>query len=49
MRLYHKFNPRSVLSTNYAKDPTDPTSKDDQALKEWLVFTDKYYPPFAQW
>jgi hypothetical protein len=30
-----------VLSTNYAKDPTE---KDDPALKEWLVFKDKYYP-----
>jgi branched-chain amino acid transport system substrate-binding protein len=37
-------NARGVLSTNYVKDPTDPTWKDDPALKEWLVFMDKYYP-----
>jgi hypothetical protein len=37
-------NLRSVLNTNCAKDPTDPTSKDDPALKKWLVFMDKYYP-----
>jgi len=33
-----------VLSTGYLKDPTDPTWKDDAALKEWAAFMDKYYP-----
>jgi branched-chain amino acid transport system substrate-binding protein len=37
-------NAKGVLSTAYVKDPTDPTWKDDPALKEWLVFMDKYYP-----
>jgi branched-chain amino acid transport system substrate-binding protein len=33
-----------ILSTGYLKDPTDPTWKDDAALKEWAAFMDKYYP-----
>jgi branched-chain amino acid transport system substrate-binding protein len=37
-------NARGVLSVAYFKDPTDPTWKDDAALKEWLAFMDKYYP-----
>jgi branched-chain amino acid transport system substrate-binding protein len=31
------------LSTNYLKDPTDPTWKDDPAIREWVVFMDKYF------
>ncbi len=37
-------NALGLLSTNYTKDPTDPTWKDDPALKEWLTFMDQYYP-----
>jgi branched-chain amino acid transport system substrate-binding protein len=33
-----------ILSTNYLKDATDPTWKDDPALKEWTAFMDKYFP-----
>jgi branched-chain amino acid transport system substrate-binding protein len=33
-----------VLSTNYLKDATDPTWKDDPATKEWIAFMDKYFP-----
>jgi branched-chain amino acid transport system substrate-binding protein len=33
-----------ILSTNYLKDATDPTWKDDPALKEWIAFMDKYFP-----
>jgi len=33
-----------ILSTNYLKDATDPTWKDDPALKEWAAFMDKYFP-----
>src|SRR6266404_2709866 len=37
-------NAKGVLSTNYLKDPTDPTLKDDPAIKEWAAFMDKYFP-----
>jgi branched-chain amino acid transport system substrate-binding protein len=33
-----------ILSSNYLKDATDPTWKDDPALKEWAAFMDKYFP-----
>jgi branched-chain amino acid transport system substrate-binding protein len=33
-----------ILTTNYLKDATDPTWKDDPALKEWAAFMDKYFP-----
>jgi branched-chain amino acid transport system substrate-binding protein len=33
-----------ILSTNYLKDATDPTWKDDPALKEWAAFMDTYFP-----
>jgi branched-chain amino acid transport system substrate-binding protein len=35
---------QGILSTAYLKDPTDPTWKDDPALKDWLAFMEKYYP-----
>ena len=35
---------KGILSTNYVKDATDPTWKDDPGYKEWLAFMDKYYP-----
>ncbi len=37
-------NAKGVLSSQYLKDPTDPTWKDDAAYKEWSAFMDKYYP-----
>jgi branched-chain amino acid transport system substrate-binding protein len=37
-------NAKGILSTLYLKDATDPTWKDDPALKEWSAFMDKYYP-----
>ena len=37
-------NAKGILSTNYLEDPTDPTWKDDPAIKEWTVFMDKYLP-----
>jgi branched-chain amino acid transport system substrate-binding protein len=37
-------NSKGILSTGYLKDPTDPTWKNDPAVKEWRVFMDKYYP-----
>ncbi|HEV7599612.1 MAG TPA: ABC transporter substrate-binding protein [Bradyrhizobium sp.] len=35
---------KGILSTNYLKDATDPTWKDDPALKEWAAFMQKYFP-----
>jgi branched-chain amino acid transport system substrate-binding protein len=35
---------KGILSTNYLKDATDPTWKDDPATKEWIAFMDKYFP-----
>ena len=35
---------QGILTTSYLKDPTDPTWKNDPAMKEWVVFMDKYYP-----
>jgi branched-chain amino acid transport system substrate-binding protein len=37
-------NSKGVLTAGYLKDATDPTWKDDPALKEWSAFMDKYYP-----
>jgi len=37
-------NSKGILSTNYLKDPTDPTWKDDPAIKEWTAFMDQYFP-----
>jgi ABC-type branched-subunit amino acid transport system substrate-binding protein len=35
---------KGIISTAYIKDPTDPTWKDDPAVKKWREFMDKYYP-----
>jgi branched-chain amino acid transport system substrate-binding protein len=32
------------MTTNYLKDPTDPTWKNDAAVKEWEAFLVQYYP-----
>jgi len=37
-------NAKGILTTAYAKDPTDPVWKDDATYKEWAAFMDKYYP-----
>jgi branched-chain amino acid transport system substrate-binding protein len=37
-------NSKGLLSTQYLKDPTDATWKDDPDLKEWAAFMEKYYP-----
>jgi branched-chain amino acid transport system substrate-binding protein len=37
-------NSKGLFSSNYIKDPTDPTWKDDPAIKEWAAFMDKYFP-----
>jgi hypothetical protein len=37
-------NSKGIISTAYIKDPTDPAWKDDPAIKEWLVFMEKYFP-----
>jgi branched-chain amino acid transport system substrate-binding protein len=37
-------NSKGVISTNYGKDPGDPTWKDDAGMKKYLAFMDKYYP-----
>jgi branched-chain amino acid transport system substrate-binding protein len=35
---------QGIISTLYAKDPTDPQWKDGADYKEWLAFMKKYYP-----
>ena len=35
---------QGIVTASSLKDPTDPTWKDDPAMKEWLAFMDKYYP-----
>src|ERR1700751_926815 len=35
---------KGVISTNYGKDPLDPTWKDDPGLKKYFEFMAKYYP-----
>jgi branched-chain amino acid transport system substrate-binding protein len=35
---------KGLLSTQYLKDPTDPTWDSDAGKKEWAAFMDKYYP-----
>ena len=37
-------NSKGILSSNYIKDPTDPTWKNDPAIKQWSEFMDKYFP-----
>jgi branched-chain amino acid transport system substrate-binding protein len=37
-------NARGVLSTQYTKDPTDPSWKDDPGYKEWLAFMSGHFP-----
>ena len=37
-------NSNGLLSTGYFKDQSDPTWKDDAAIKQWSAFMDTYYP-----
>jgi branched-chain amino acid transport system substrate-binding protein len=37
-------NSLGVISSQYLKDATDPSLKDDPGYKEWLAFMDKYLP-----
>ena len=37
-------NGQGIISSNYLKDPTDAQWKDDEAMKAWNAFLDKYYP-----
>jgi len=36
-------NSQGLISTAYLKDPSDPSMKDDPAVKKWLSFMEKYY------
>jgi branched-chain amino acid transport system substrate-binding protein len=35
---------KGLISTNYGKDPLDPTWKDDAGMKKYFEFMAKYYP-----
>jgi branched-chain amino acid transport system substrate-binding protein len=35
---------KGVLSTQYLKDPTDPSWDNDAGKKDWVAFMDKYFP-----
>jgi len=37
-------NSTGVISSQYLKDSTDPSLKDDPGYKEWLAFMNKYMP-----
>jgi branched-chain amino acid transport system substrate-binding protein len=37
-------NAKGILSTGYLKDAQDPQWKDDQGMKDWNAFMDKYMP-----
>jgi branched-chain amino acid transport system substrate-binding protein len=37
-----------MLSTQYLKDPTDPAWNNDQGIKDWRVFMNKYAPTADQ-
>jgi branched-chain amino acid transport system substrate-binding protein len=37
-------NAQDIISSIWLKDPTDPQWKDDQDIKAWNAFLDKYYP-----
>jgi branched-chain amino acid transport system substrate-binding protein len=36
---------KELITTNFAKDPTDPRWKDDPGCKEWAAFVAKYLSP----
>jgi ABC-type branched-subunit amino acid transport system substrate-binding protein len=35
-------NGKDILSTGYIKEPSDPAWKDDEGMKKWTAFMDKY-------
>src|SRR5881296_4110941 len=35
---------RDLITVLYLKDPTDPQWKNDQGMRDWLAFMQKYYP-----
>ena len=35
---------KDIITTIWLKDPTDPQWKNDEGLKDWLAFMQKYYP-----
>jgi branched-chain amino acid transport system substrate-binding protein len=35
---------QDIISSQYLKDPTDPQWKNDDGMKGWNAFLDKYYP-----
>jgi branched-chain amino acid transport system substrate-binding protein len=37
-------NSIGVITTEFLKDPGDPAWKDDDEMKQWAAFMDKYYP-----
>jgi branched-chain amino acid transport system substrate-binding protein len=37
-------NSKGILSSEFFKDVTDPSWKDDAGFKNWSAFMDKYYP-----
>ena len=37
-------NAKGLISTNYGKEPLDPQWKDDQGIKRYLAFMEKYDP-----
>jgi branched-chain amino acid transport system substrate-binding protein len=37
-------NAQGIISSGYVKDPTDPQWKDDEGMKNWNAFLDKYFP-----
>jgi len=37
-------NSQGILSTNYLKDPADPTWSNDPGLEQWRAFMARYYP-----
>jgi branched-chain amino acid transport system substrate-binding protein len=37
-------NAKGIISANYGKDPQDPQWADDEGMKKWSAFMDKYYP-----
>jgi ABC-type branched-subunit amino acid transport system substrate-binding protein len=37
-------NSKGILTVNYGKDPLDPQWKDDDGMKRYFAFMEKYYP-----
>ena len=37
-------NSQGIVSVNYGKDPADPTWNNDEGMKKWRTFMEKYYP-----